>query len=83
MSKLAINAASMNKLIAIIYSLYFALHVTGCSTTPGDKEEGRLVATMSVYKTSKGFVIVSDHSGDRMVVQFNIGKIYNFPKLEK
>ena len=48
------------------------LLLSGCATT---KPEPKVVATMSIYRTDHGFLVVSDQSGEAIVVEFNINQI--------
>jgi len=54
-------------------ALILALLLSGCATP---KQEGKLVGTLSVYRTNQGFMVVSDQSGDKMLVAFNVARIY-------
>ena len=56
--------------------LILALLLSGCGSTAPAKE-GTLVGTLSVYKTSKGFVVVSDQSGEKLVVAFHVARVYS------
>jgi PBP1b-binding outer membrane lipoprotein LpoB len=62
----------VDKFIAILYIIYAALFFSGCVTT---KPEQKLVGTLSVYRTERGFVVVSDQSGESMIVEFNIQRV--------
>jgi len=62
----------VNKLLLIIYVLYATFFFIGCETT---KPEQKLVGTLSVYRAERGFVVVSDQSGESMIVEFNIQSI--------
>jgi hypothetical protein len=59
----------INKVMAILYFTLVAFWVSGCGST---KPEGKLVGTMSVYRTDRGFLVVSDQNGERMIVNFNV-----------
>ena len=48
------------------------LLLAGCNTS---KPEGVLIGTLSVYKTNKGVMVVSDQSGERMIVNFHIQRV--------
>ncbi len=64
------------KLLLLITSLF----LLGCAA-PQD-ERGEIVGTMTIYKTPHGFVVVSDQSGDSMIVDFQITRAVVFEKIE-
>jgi hypothetical protein len=64
------------KYILIILTLF----LVGCESP--EKREGELIGTMSVYRTDRGFVVVSDQNGDSMVVNFDIQRVIIKKKVE-
>lgn len=44
----------------------------GCATS---RPEQKLVGTMSIYRTNHGFLVVSDQSGESIIVEFNINRV--------
>mgnify|MGYP003679241648 CR=1 FL=1 len=49
------------------------LILAGCSTSK-PQSEGKLVGTMSIYKTDRGFIVQSDQSGEKMLFELHIGR---------
>jgi len=65
----------------IILTIYIAVMLGGCSRA--ERPEGRLLGTMSIYSTNKGFVVTSDQTGERMMVNFHVHQIYTEPTIGK
>lgn len=65
-----------------IYLLLLLL-LAGCASKK-PAVEGKLIGTMSIYKTDKGCMVVSDQSGDRMIINFHAYQIFTTkPKEEE
>lgn len=57
------------------YIILIALFLlAGCASKK--PVEGKLIGTMSIYSTDKGCVVVSDQSGDRMIINFHAYQVY-------
>ena len=72
----------MNKLLIVLYIALVAFYIVGCETTKPNPE-GKLIGTLSVYRTPSGSMsVVNDQDGNKMIFEWHLGRVLTPKKVE-